>query len=231
MKRLAAVFIFGLLSVYCFAQSQTGNASYNASKNGFTISHPSMSFGTRVRITNLRNNSEVIATVDGRIPAGDPRIADISRAAGGAIGMSPSRYTEQRNEQFHEQQAAAPAPPPPVVAPPPAEPPRQTPAPVSAPVPAPAPPPESREEIIQVITPSQVQYIPAPVVEQVQCPLSPVVIVLLAIVAALLAAILVLLIQARRSIWWPGYSWWLGRYPLWAQRRIRYLKERRRKQS
>jgi hypothetical protein len=225
MKRLAAVFIFGLLSVYCFAQSQTGNASYNASKNGFTISHPSMSFGTRVRITNLRNNSEVIATVDGRIPPGDPRVADISRETGDAIGMSRSGYTEVRIEQFHEQQAAAPAPPPPAVVPPPEELPRQTPAPV------PAPPPETREEIIQVITPSQVQYIPAPAAEPYQCPLSPVIVVLLAIVAALLTAILVLLIQARRSVWWPGYPWWFGRYPLWAQRRIRYLKDRRRKQS
>jgi hypothetical protein len=185
-----------------------------------------MSFGTRVRITNLRNNSEVIATVDGRSLPDASCIADISREAGDAIGMSRSGYTTVRIEQFHEAQAAVPTPPP-AVTPSPAEPPRQTPP----PAPAPTPPPASREEIIQVVTPSQVQYIPTPVVEQVQCPLSPVVIVLLAIVAALLTAILVLLIQARRAIWWPGYPWWFGRYPLWAQRRIRYLKERRRKQS
>jgi hypothetical protein len=229
MKRLAAVFIFSLLSVFIFAQSQTGNASYNASKNGLTISHPSMSFNTRVRITNLANNSEVIATVDGRIPPGDPRVADISRDAGDTIGMARSGYTQVRIEQFHEAQAAAPAAPPPAAPPPaaaqpPAEPPRRAPA----PVPAPAPPPEIREEIIEVVTPAQIQYIPAPV-EQLNCPLSPAIVVLLAIVAALLTAILVLLIQARRSPWWPGY-WWFGRYPLWAQRRIRYLKERRRKQ-
>jgi hypothetical protein len=224
MKRLGAVFIFALLSVYGFAQSQTGNASYNASKNGFTISHPSMSFNTRVRITNLRNNREVIATVDSRTLPDPTCIADISRQAGDAIGMSSSGHTEVRIEQFHETQAAAPVPPPPAVTPPPADPPRQAPP----PAPAPVPQPEPREEIIQVITPSQVQYVPAPVVEQVQCPLSPAVIVLLAIIASLLTAILVLLIQARRSIWWPGHPWWFGRYPLWMQRRIRYLKERRR---
>jgi hypothetical protein len=145
--------------------------------------------------------------------------------------MARSGYTQVRIEQFHEAQAATPASSsPPAVTPPSAEQPLQTPPPASAP--APAAPSGGREEIIQVVTPSQVQYIPAPVVEQVQnCPLSPAVIVLLAIVAALLTAILVLLIQARRSIWWPGYPWWFGRYPLWAQRRIRYLKERRRKQS
>ncbi|MDR2257552.1 MAG: septal ring lytic transglycosylase RlpA family protein, partial [Treponema sp.] len=74
MKSLTAALFFGLFfSSLCFAQTQTGNASYNAAKSGVTIAHPSMSFGTRVRVTNLRNNREVIATVDGRIPASDPR--------------------------------------------------------------------------------------------------------------------------------------------------------------
>ncbi|MDR1597228.1 MAG: hypothetical protein LBR99_05940, partial [Treponema sp.] len=85
-----------------------------------------------------------------------------------------------------------------------------------------------REEIIQVVTPSQVQYIPAPVIEQINCPLSPVIIVLLALVAALLTAILVLLIAARRLPWWPGYPWWVWRYPpLVVRRRVRHLKNRR----
>jgi hypothetical protein len=219
MKRLGMVFVFGLLSVYCFAQSQTGDASYNASKSGFTIAHPSMSFGTRVRITNLRNNSEVIATVDGRIPARDSRIADISREAGDAIGMSRSGYTEVRIEQLpREQPAAAPAPAP--IPPPPAEQAMQAPAPA-------APTPQPREEIIQSIVLPQPQYIPAPVIERINCPLSPVVIVLLALMVALLTAILVLLIHARRTLWWHGYPWFIGRYPLWARRSIRHQKKRR----
>jgi hypothetical protein len=226
MKRLGVVFIFSLLSVYCFGQSQTGEASYNTSKSGFTISHSSMSFGTRVRVINLANNSEVIATVDNRIPASDPRVADISREAGDAIGMAHTGYTMVRIEQLIPPQSAAspapapvPTPAPPVSAPPVQEP-RQT------PTPAPPPPQEPREEIIQVVTPSQVQYIPAPVIEQLNCPLSPVVIILLALVAALLAAILVLLICARRFPWWPGYPWWVWRYPpLVVRRRLRHLKK------
>ncbi|MDR0731746.1 MAG: hypothetical protein LBF63_08765 [Treponema sp.] len=214
MKRLGVVLIFGLLSAYCFAQSQTGNASYNASKGGLNIYHSSISIGRRVRITNLGNNSEVIATVNGRIPIEASRIADIAREAGDAIGMSRSGYTEVRIEQLSPAQPAAapvPAPSPPAA---------------RAPVPAPVPPQESRE-IIQTITVPVPQYIPAPVAERpINCPLSPVVIVLLAAVVALLTAILVLLIHARRTPWWP-YPWWFGRYPLWARRRIRHLKNRR----
>jgi hypothetical protein len=222
MKRLGVVFILGLLSVYCFGQSQMGEASYNASKSGLTISHSSMSFGTRVRVTNLANNSEVIATVDNRIPASDPRVADISKEAGDAIGMARTGYTMVRIEQIVPQQSATPVPAPPVPSPPVQEPPQQPPA------PAPAPPQEPREEIIQVVTPSQVQYIPAPVIEQDNsgCPFFPVIIVLLALVAALLLAILVLLICARRFSWWPGYPWWIWRYPpLVVRRRIRHLKK------
>jgi hypothetical protein len=221
MKRLGMVFIFGLLSAYCFAQSQTGNASYNASKSGLTISHPSISFGTRVRIINLGNNSEVIATVNGRNLPDASCIADISREAGDAIGMSRSGYTRVRIEELPPERAAAtPATEaPPALAPPP------PPAEQAPPAPQ-AYPPASREEIY--VTVPQTQYIPAPVVERVQnCPLSPALLVLLAIAVALLAAILVLLIHARRSLWWPGYLWWFGRYPLWARRRVRYLKKRR----
>jgi hypothetical protein len=220
MKRLGAVFLFGLLSIYCFAQSQTGNASYNASKSGVTISHPSISFGTRVRVTNLGNNSEVIATVNGRTLPDPSCIADISREAGDAIGMARSGSTRVRIEELPpERVAAAPATAAPAAPPPPAEP-----AP-PAPQPAPPPPSVSREEIY--VTVPQTQYLPAPVVEQVRnCPFSPALIILLAIAVALLAAILVLLIHARRSLWWPGW-WWFGRYPLWARRRIRHLKKRR----
>lgn len=222
MKRLGVVLIFGLLSAYCFAQSQTGSASYNASKGGFNIYHSSISIGRRVRVINLGNNSEVIATVNGRIPIEASRIADVAREAGDAIGMSRSGYTAVRIEMLpHEQPAAAPTP----VSPPPAEQAR----PVPDPAPAPAPPQEPRE-IIQAITVPvpQAQYVPAPVVRQVQdCPFSPAIVVLLALAVALLTAILVLLIHARRVPWRPGYLWWFGRYPLWARRRIRHLKKRR----
>jgi hypothetical protein len=94
MKRLSAALILGFLSLpFCFAQIQRGDASYNASKQGFTLSHSSLSFNTRVRVTNLRNNRSVEASVDGRIPIDSRRIADISRDAADALGMDKTGMT------------------------------------------------------------------------------------------------------------------------------------------
>jgi hypothetical protein len=233
MKPLIAALAFSLFVLSpCFAQTQTGNASYNAAKNGLTLAHSSMSFGTRVRITNLRNNREVIAIVDGRIPVSDPRIADISAEAGSAIGMSASGYTEVRLEIL--------------VPPPPAEPapvPREEreittgqeaavaiPQSPSAPA-VPAAPQSSNQEqsrlveSIQVITP-QPQYVtaaPPTVVAAQSCFSSPLcfaILILLIIAVMLLTAVLVLLLSMRRLPWWPWF------YPLWVRRHVRYLKKR-----
>jgi hypothetical protein len=183
-----------------------------------------MSFGTRVRITNLRNNREVIALVDGRIPVGDPRIADISAEAGGAIGMATSGYTEVRLEQLVPAQppapAAVPAAPPQAAA----EPAPRRPA-TPPPAPAASNPPAAREqeteiiEAIQVVTP-QPQYVAYPQ-SCFSSPLCVAILVLLIIAVLLLTAILVLLLSLRRLPWWPWF------YPLWVRRRVRYLKGRR----
>jgi rare lipoprotein A (peptidoglycan hydrolase) len=164
MKRLSAVLVIGLFfSVYCFAQTQTGNSSYYASKSGLTIAHSSMSFGTRVRVTNLRNNREVIATVDGRIPVSDPRIADVSKEAGDAIGMLPTGYTQVRLEQILSQQTAAA----PVPVPTPVSAPAATPAPAFAPPPAPAAvPPASETPAAFIPSATQPASVPAPAVAQ-----------------------------------------------------------------
>jgi hypothetical protein len=239
MKPLSAALIFGFFfSGLCFAQTQTGNASYNAAKSGLTIAHTSMSFGTRVRITNLRNNREVIATVDGRIPASDPRIADISAEAGSAIGMSASGYTEVRLEQLIPPPApAVAAVPAPVAETAPAQaaapaagntaPARQSaPPPASNPSSGQAPSQEPRlVESIQLIAPQQPpQYVTVPAATGQNCfssPLCIVILVLLIIVALLLTAILILLLGDRRSLWWRWY------YPVWVRRHTRYMKKRR----
>jgi rare lipoprotein A (peptidoglycan hydrolase) len=177
-----------------------------------------MSFGTRVRITNLRNNREVIAIVDGRIPVSDPRIADISAEAGSSIGMAASGYTEVRLEQLVPVQPPAPAEITPAVV---------TTAPPQPPAPAGTPPQPAQEsrivESIQVVTP-QPQYLTAYPAAAQNCfssPLCVVILILLIIAVMLLTAILVLLVGMRRLPWWPWF------YPLWVRRRVRYLKNRR----
>ncbi|MDR2746375.1 MAG: hypothetical protein LBB77_02915 [Treponema sp.] len=160
MKRFWVVLFFGLFfPLVCFAQSQTGNASYNAAKAGFFISHPSLSFNTKVRVTNLNNNRSVEASVNGRIPITAERIADISRDTGDAIGMARVGLTLVKIEElmFHQPAAATPAP-----APVPAS---QTPAPVpQTPVPAsqtPVPAPQAPVSVPQ--TPIPASQTPAPV--------------------------------------------------------------------
>ncbi|MDR2134631.1 MAG: hypothetical protein LBP27_05940 [Treponema sp.] len=221
MKRLSAVLVIGLLSVYGFAQTQTGNASYNASKKGLSIAHPSMSFGTRVRITNLRNNREIIASVDGRIPASDPRVADISAEAGDAIGMSRSGLTEVRLEQILPEHAPAS-----LTEKPPAS--ENAPLPERAPARQEQPPAgpsdagrEPRIETIQIVSPSQAppsaQYLVLPQGAQNCSPLCVAILVLLVIAVLLLVLILVLLLRARP--WWPWY------HSVWVRRHLRYLRK------
>ncbi|MDR0709054.1 MAG: hypothetical protein LBF77_03175 [Spirochaetaceae bacterium] len=223
MKRLSAFLVIGLLSVYCFAQTQIGDASYNASKKGLTLAHSSMSFGTRVRITNERNNREVIAAVDDRIPASDPRIADISKEAGDAIGMSQSGYTRVRLEELIPERPAA-APPASSEQTPPAA---AQGAPAAAPAPSSTRQQEAVVETIQIVSPAQaappVQYVVLPSSEGQNCfnsPLCVAILVLLIIAVLILAAILVLLLYMRRVPWWPWY------YPVWLRRHLRYLKKR-----
>ncbi|HVO88901.1 MAG TPA: septal ring lytic transglycosylase RlpA family protein [Casimicrobiaceae bacterium] len=52
-----------------------------------TMAHPSLPFGTRVRVTNLENQRSVEVVVNDRGPAIRGRIADVSLAAARALGM------------------------------------------------------------------------------------------------------------------------------------------------
>jgi hypothetical protein len=170
MKRFAAIVVFGLLvPLFCFAQSQTGNASYNSSKTGFFISHPSLSFNTKVRVTNLNNNRSVEATVNGRIPITADRIADIARDTGDAIGMTPGGMTPVRIEELALHPAVAVVPPAPAPQPPAVTPQTPAPAPAVAP-PAPAPAPQVPAVVPPVVLPPVVTPAPAVIVPQSPAP-------------------------------------------------------------
>jgi rare lipoprotein A len=233
MKRLgAALFLGFLVSSFCPAQTQTGNASFNPSKTGFAISHSSLSFNTRVRVTNLRNGRSVEAVVNGRIPITSERIADISREAGAALGMEPSGLTLVEIEviSIHAGETAA-------AAPVPAAPEPQPPAPPQV---QPSPPAQgqassssaSREQtssvsqapaqILPIQTVTDIQYVPVPGPAQSNCctPLLWVVLLLLLLVVIFLTVILVLIL--RRLFLWPWH------YPVWYRRHLLYAKRRRR---
>lgn len=55
--------------------------------NAMTMAHPSLPFGTQVRVTNLRNGRSVVVRVNDRGPFVGKRIADLSQAAASEIGM------------------------------------------------------------------------------------------------------------------------------------------------
>jgi hypothetical protein len=218
VKRLITVLILGFsVAAFCAAQIQTGNASYNPSKTGHAISHSSLSFNTRVKVTNLRNNRSVETVVDYRIPISNDRIADISRDVGDALEMSKSGMTMVQIEVLpprvntqstvpaetpaQEETPPKPAPPPVIVVP-------VTPAPVQQ---------EQQEQpavstqILPVQTITDIQYVPVPA--SPSCPpyCLPVIVALLVLVIILLSVILVLLL--RRFPLWPWhYPFWLRRY-------------------
>jgi rare lipoprotein A len=200
----------------CPAQTQTGNASYNASKTGFTISHSSLSFNTHVRVTNLSNNRSVDATVNGRIPIGADRIADISQEAGDALGMSRTGMTLVEIAELPAGGVQAAAPPP---SPPPAPPPVAVLPPAPAQQPAASPP---VTQILPIQTVTDVEYVQVPGSTQSNCcsPLLWVILLLLVLVVLLLTLILILVL--RRLLLWP----W--RYRVWYRRHLLYARKYRR---
>jgi rare lipoprotein A len=108
--RLNYVFSFILtlifaLNLSAFAsgtgKTQTGTASWYGTKyhgkrssngeiynkNKMTAAHPSLPFGTEVKVTNLSNNQVVVVRITDRGPFSKHRIIDLSEAAARKIGM------------------------------------------------------------------------------------------------------------------------------------------------
>lgn len=56
--------------------------------NALTCAHRSLRFGTRIRVTNLRNKKSVVCRVNDRGPYIRGRIVDLSRAAAKNIDLS-----------------------------------------------------------------------------------------------------------------------------------------------
>ena len=56
--------------------------------DALTMAHRTLPFGTKVRVTNLRNQRSVEVVVNDRGPAVAGRIADLSPAAARGIGLT-----------------------------------------------------------------------------------------------------------------------------------------------
>ncbi|HXW10637.1 MAG TPA: septal ring lytic transglycosylase RlpA family protein [Steroidobacteraceae bacterium] len=78
----------GLVSWYGAAFHDRPTASGERfDSDGYTMAHPTLPFGTAVKVTNLRNGRSVVVRVNDRGPHVGQRIADLSRAAAAQIGM------------------------------------------------------------------------------------------------------------------------------------------------
>nr|WP_246737670.1 septal ring lytic transglycosylase RlpA family protein [Nordella sp. HKS 07] len=69
---------------------KTGRKTANGEKfnpNGFTAAHRSLKFGTKVRVTNLRNGRSVIVRINDRGPFVRGRIIDLAYGAAMAVGL------------------------------------------------------------------------------------------------------------------------------------------------
>ena len=73
-----------------------------------TAAHPTLPFGTRVRVTNLDNGRSVVVTITDRGPFRRKRIIDVSRRAAKELGFVREGTARVRVEVLGEPTAAQP---------------------------------------------------------------------------------------------------------------------------
>ncbi|AKX47888.1 hypothetical protein AKN94_05460 [Thiopseudomonas alkaliphila] len=56
-------------------------------QNALTAAHPSLPFGTKVKVTNLRTKKSVVVRINDRGPYAKGRIIDVSKQAAKEIGL------------------------------------------------------------------------------------------------------------------------------------------------
>ncbi|NOQ37120.1 MAG: septal ring lytic transglycosylase RlpA family protein [Methylococcaceae bacterium] len=81
----------GLASYYAhkFQGRKTANGQ-RYDKQKFTAAHKSLAFGSKVKVTNLRNKRSVIVTINDRGPFVKKRIIDLSYIAAKKLGLTKS---------------------------------------------------------------------------------------------------------------------------------------------
>ena len=89
------------------ASAWTGKASYYGGRGrtasgahigAFTAAHRTLPFGSRLRVTNLRNQRSVVVTVNDRGPFVRGRIVDVSTGAANALGFRSAGVAPVRVE-------------------------------------------------------------------------------------------------------------------------------------
>ncbi len=78
----------GLASFYSdwFIGKKTANGE-KFSQQKMTCAHNTLPFGTKVRVTDLKNGKSVVVRVNDRLHRHNPRLVDLSKAAAAKLGL------------------------------------------------------------------------------------------------------------------------------------------------
>jgi rare lipoprotein A len=101
IKLVSTVAVAACLSLSNFAEgNEIGIASFYSTKTGtktasgiklkdneYTAAHRTLKFGTKVKVTNLRNKKSIVVTITDRGPFIKGRIIDVTRAGAKALGF------------------------------------------------------------------------------------------------------------------------------------------------
>lgn len=77
----------GIASHYSHAGRKTASGE-RANPGGLTAAHRTLPFGTRVRVTNMRNGRSVVVRINDRGPFVRGRVIDLTTNAAKAIGFT-----------------------------------------------------------------------------------------------------------------------------------------------
>jgi rare lipoprotein A len=76
----------GIASIYAYSSEKTANGEH-AMPSGMTAAHRTLPFGSKVRVTNLRNGRSAIVRINDRGPFVRGRIIDVTPAVARILGF------------------------------------------------------------------------------------------------------------------------------------------------
>jgi rare lipoprotein A len=82
----------GLASFYTEGTQTASGEKFNT--RGLTAAHPTLPFGTKLRVTNVANGQSVTVRINDRGPYVQGRMVDVSYSAAEALGMVRSGVTK-----------------------------------------------------------------------------------------------------------------------------------------
>lgn len=90
---------YGIASFYSEEQKTANGENFNP--KALTAAHPTLPFGTRVRVTNLATGRSVTVRVNDRGPFVSGRVVDVSHSAAETLGIVEKGITKVKLDVVH----------------------------------------------------------------------------------------------------------------------------------